>query len=151
MAKKSNFGTLIRTANALGVSEVLIVGRKAYYKFGARDTLSSTRRVYFYTVEEACSYLRKRDCTICGVEITDHAVSAENQPFRGSTGFMVGNEGTGLTEQQIALCDQIVYVPQYGTGASLNVGVATAIILHEFAIWAGFEANRPQEQKFIPS
>jgi tRNA G18 (ribose-2'-O)-methylase SpoU len=93
---------------------------RAYHKFGTRGTLDSTRRVHFYTMEEACSYLRKRACTICGVEITDHAEPVQNQPFRGSTGFMVGNEGTGLTEQQIAQCDHIVYVPQYGTGASLN-------------------------------
>jgi tRNA G18 (ribose-2'-O)-methylase SpoU len=115
------------------MSEVLIVGRKAYHKFGSHGTFGTTRRVHFYTVEEACNHFRKRGCTICGVEIIDEAEPVQSQPFRGSTGFIVENEGTGLTEQQIAQCDHIVYIPQYGIGASLNVSVATAIVLHEFA------------------
>jgi hypothetical protein len=34
------------------------------------------------------------------------------QPFRGSTAFLMGNEGHGLTEAQIAACDHFVYIPQ---------------------------------------
>lgn len=69
---------------------------------------------------------------------------------------MMGNEGTGLSPKQLALCDSFVYIPQHGRGtASLNVNVAAAIVLHHFATWAqlpeaprsGFKyelADRPQ-------
>ena len=33
-------------------------------------------------------------------------------PFRGSTAFLMGNEGHGLTDAQIAVCDHFVYIPQ---------------------------------------
>lgn len=53
-------------------------------------------------------------------------------------------QGTGLSEIQQAVCDRFVYIPQYGPGtASLNVTVAASIVLHRFAVWAGFcERNR---------
>jgi len=35
-------------------------------------------------------------------------------PFRGSTAFLMGNEGHGLTDAQIAVCDHFVYIPQVG-------------------------------------
>jgi tRNA C32,U32 (ribose-2'-O)-methylase TrmJ len=57
---------------------------------------------------------------------------------------MLGNEGLGLSEGQVAACDSLVYIPQFsGATASLNVAVAGSIVLHEFAKWAGFqEANK---------
>ncbi len=37
----------------------------------------------------------------------------------------------------MALCDRLVYIPQYGNGtASLNVAIAGSIIMHRFAVWA---------------
>lgn len=49
-------------------------------------------------------------------------------------------QGTGLSEHQLKLCDSFVYIPQHGHGtASLNVTVAASIVLHHFAIWAGYQ------------
>ena len=51
-------------------------------------------------------------------------------------------QGTGLSTAQIRLCDSFVYIPQHGEGtASLNVTVATSIVLHHFAIWAGYQES----------
>ena len=48
-------------------------------------------------------------------------------------------QGQGLNERQLALCDSFVYIQQYGAGtASLNVAVAASIVLHHFALWAGY-------------
>ncbi len=59
-------------------------------------------------------------------------------------------QGQGLSEKQIALCDSFVYIPQYGDGtASLNVTVATSIVLQHFAVWAGYQEHQRQGQKFV--
>lgn len=59
-------------------------------------------------------------------------------------------QGHGLSEKQVALCDAFVYIPQYGDGtASLNVTVATSIVLQHFAQWAGYREHRRQGQKFV--
>ena len=45
-----------------------------------------------------------------------------------------------MTEQQKAICDGFVYIRQYGPGtASLNVSVAASIVMHHFALWAGYD------------
>ncbi|KAG6491097.1 hypothetical protein ZIOFF_052429 [Zingiber officinale] len=80
------------------------------------------------------SEIEERKCDICGVEITDGAFAITQHPFRKSTAFLLGNEGTGLSAKECEICDFFVYIPQYGCGtASLNVTVAASIVLHHFA------------------
>ena len=147
--KKSNIGNLIRTANAFGVSEVLVVGKRRFHEFGAFGTASQTQKRHFYSLDDACEYLRQIGCSICGIEILDEATSVYQVPFRGSTAFMLGNEGTGLSREQRNHCDWFLYIPQYGTGASLNVNVAAGIILHRFAEWAGWNESPREGTKFL--
>lgn len=46
-------------------------------------------------------------------------------------------------------CDDFVYIGQYGPGtASLNVYVAASIVLHHFALWAGYEERSRTGQKY---
>jgi len=151
IAKRSNFGNLIRMANAMGAAEVVIVGRRAFREFGAFGTTRGIRKRHFYTLDEACEYLRDVGCSIVGVELTDDAAPITTHPFHGTTAFMVGNEGDGLNAHQLAGCDTCVYIPQYGTAASLNVNVATAIVLHPFATWAGFTENERRRSKCVPA
>lgn len=148
IAKKANFGNLIRTANAFGVSEVIVVGKREYHEFGAFGTTRTTARRHFYTLDNACEYLRTLSSTVCGIEICEQAMPVQSHPFRGPTTFMVGNEGDGLSDRQRAKCDHFVYIPQYGSTASLNVNVAAAIVLQHFAIWAGFSEVPHAQGKF---
>eukprot|EP00397_Hematodinium_sp_SG-2012_P053363 GEMP01063658.1.p1 GENE.GEMP01063658.1~~GEMP01063658.1.p1 ORF type:complete len:101 (-),score=25.91 GEMP01063658.1:530-832(-) len=65
---------------------------------------------------------------------------------------MLGNEGTGMNEKQMAACDYFVYIPQYSEAtASLNVAVAGSIVLHHFALWAKFKTTEREGYKFKTS
>src|SRR6187401_2546218 len=77
--KHANFGYLLRTANAFGVSEIIIVGKRTFDVGGACGTARSTRKRHFFTLEQACEYLRAEECSICGVEITDDALRVDRQ------------------------------------------------------------------------
>ena len=58
-------------------------------------------------------------------------------------------QGSGLSEAQIRHCDSFVYISQYGPGtASLNVYVAASIVLHHFALWAGYSERSRTGGKF---
>lgn len=149
IAKRYNFGMLIRSANAFGVTELIVVGRKRFNTFGAQGTRRSVRYVHLYTLKEAHAYLKDLGSLICGVEIEPAALPIESHPFAERTAFMMGNEGTGLSEVQKSYCDRFVYIRQHGHGASLNVNVAGAIVLHHFALWAGFQENPRQGNKFL--
>lgn len=61
---------------------------------------------------------------------------------------MMGNEGEGLSKKQIALCDDLVYIPQFGNAVSLNVNVAAGIVLQHFATWAAFPETAVEDHKF---
>ena len=115
-----------------------------------RDGRTSPLPLPAPTLEDAVAYLRReRGCEVVGVEIVEGAERVQDAPFRGSTAFMLGNEGAGLTEKQIGLCDRFVYIPQYGAGtASLNVTTAAAIALHHFGAWAGYREARRLGHKF---
>ena len=55
---------------------------------------------------------------------------------------MLGNEGSGLNQNQIDICDQFVYIAQYtDKTASLNVAIAGSIIFHHFGLWAGYKEH----------
>ncbi|KAL8226690.1 hypothetical protein R6Q57_016522 [Mikania cordata] len=150
IAKRHNVGTLARSATAFGVSELILVGRRDFNAFGSHGSTSHLRFRHFYSLSDARIFLKGKDCDICGVEITDNATAVSSHPFRKSTAFLLGNEGSGLSAKEYEFCDYFVYIPQYGCGtASLNVTVAASIILHHFAVWAGFPERTRDGHKFV--
>ena len=59
----------------------------------------------------------------------NNAQPIHTHPFQGDTLFLLGNEGAGLNNNQIAICDHFVYIPQYtDKTASLNVAIAGSIV-----------------------
>ena len=161
----SNIGRIVRSASIFGVKEVVIVGQRKFRlsaDHGARFDVSFR---HFWTFEEAHAYLVERGCTVLGVEIEESAeplITFDKKsgvatfPFGGSTAFIFGNEGLGLSQKQRGMCDRFVFIPQNRGGdagqgsASLNVACAAAIVLHAFSMWAGFEEARRAGEKFAP-
>ena len=132
-------------AAALGVAEVVVVGAAKLSSHGAHGCVGHLKFSHFVKFDDAVAYVHGvRGARICGVEITPTSESVVRHPFGGTTAFLMGNEGHGLTEAQLAACDQTVYIPQHsGATASLNVNAAAAVVLHHFATWASLpEAPR---------
>uniref|UniRef100_A0A2P2JTM0 Uncharacterized protein MANES_03G188400 n=1 Tax=Rhizophora mucronata TaxID=61149 RepID=A0A2P2JTM0_RHIMU len=133
IAKRHNVGTLARSATAFGVTELILVGRRDFNAFGSHGSTSHLPFRHFHSLLDARLFIKERDCDICGVEIADGALPVNEHPFKKSTAFLLGNEGTGLSAKECEICDFFVYIPQYGSGtASLNVTVAASIVLHHF-------------------
>eukprot|EP00041_Stephanoeca_diplocostata_P012114 m.202144 g.202144 ORF g.202144 m.202144 type:complete len:231 (+) comp18817_c0_seq1:300-992(+) len=146
VAKRHNGSAIIRTAVAMGVHEIVMAGSDKFSTFGCQGSDVFMKFKHFQKLEDAVSYLKhEHHCDIVGVEITDDAKSLRSAPFKGPTAFVLGNEGHGLDEKELAICDWCVYIPHHGVGtASLNVANATAIILYGFAQWAQY-AEAPRE------
>jgi len=151
IGKKHNIGTLARCATAFGVTSVLLVGSRQFNAFGAHGSAEHVDFKHFPTLQACRQWLKEeKDCQIIGVEICDGAKSVAGHPFSGPTAFLLGNEGQGMSENQMAVCDSFVYIPQYGPGtASLNVACAASIVLHQFAVWAGYQERERQGFKFV--
>jgi len=151
IAKKHNVGTMLRSASAFGVREVLVAGsRKSVQFFGSQGTHKHVAVRFFDDLDAAVSYAKGKGCKICGVEIKPEAKSVLEEPFDSSTAFLLGNEGDGLNPKQSAVCDTFVYIPHYGDGtASLNVSIAASIVFHRFAAWAKYPERAREGEKFV--
>lgn len=147
IAKDSNFGFLIRTANAFGAN-IIVVGNPKFSRGGASGGTRYSKITKFYTLDEALEFVRGRGCQVVGIEIGNDSRSIYSDPYQGSTAFLVGNEGTGLTHNQVQACDMLVHVPQYGDAVSLNVNVAAGVVLSNFSQWAGFDQIPIEGRKF---
>jgi tRNA(Leu) C34 or U34 (ribose-2'-O)-methylase TrmL len=115
IAKKHNVGTIARCATAFGVRAIVLVGAKAYNTFGCKGASNHVDFLHFPSLHAAREGLKApphRVKKIMGVEIMDDAVAIDDRPFEGSTAFIMGNEGDGLTAAQKAICDGFVYIRQ---------------------------------------
>lgn len=128
----TNIGQLIRTSNAFGAKEICVVGRKKFSTFGNQGTSSATKIRHFYQVDEAIKYYKGLEFDIVGIEITDKSISINKTKFVNDSVFILGNEGMGIQESILSECDYCVFIPQFGTGASINVNTACGIVFNVF-------------------
>ena len=139
LQSRKNLGNIMRSCVAFGVTEIVAVGSLSGRHFGSHGTERYAALRHYDKMREAVAYVRGKGARVCGIEIVPGAVPVQSHPFTGDTAFLAGNEGAGLCDAHKALCDYFVYIPQHGMGtASLNVTVATSIVLHHFALWARF-------------
>ena len=103
------------------------------------DVIEDIEVLRLESLTDLQTFLIQEGVSLVGIEIMEQAisiVSTDINPFPSykRIALMPGNEGTGLSPRQKALCQQFVYIPQYGVGGtgSLNVSVATSIVLHRF-------------------
>lgn len=149
ISKKNNIGNIVRSACAFGIEKVLYVSKnpdskknkllKEFSFFGNQGTYKQIDFLPFASLEQARLYFRDNDIRLCGVEIGEGSIPIQKHPFTGNTAFIFGNEGTGMLPMHKAMCDFLVYIPQYTEKtASLNVSVAAGIIFHHWGLWAGY-------------
>lgn len=129
-----NLGTILRTADAAGATGVILLeaGADPWDRTAMR---ASTGAVFTQQLVRAdwptfAAWARATGATIVGA--TDDATT----PYRGAdygprTLVLMGSEREGLTEAQRQFCDHLVAIPMQGSVDSLNLGVATSLVLYE--------------------
>jgi len=141
IGKRNNFGALIRTATAFGVEKVLVVGESKQLKtFGNQGTVQYVDFQEFKCLKTLKDWCEHEEIDVLGVEIVDQATNIVDfsedikvSPRRGIA-LMLGNEGIGMSDKQKEICDEFVYISQFGRStASLNVATAGGIIMHHLA------------------
>ena len=80
---------------------------------------------------EVINELHNDGYTIYGTKV-DGGTSVDKINVGNKYALVVGNEGNGVKESVLNLCDDYVYIEMNSRVESLNVGVATSIILYEF-------------------
>ena len=131
-----NVGSLLRTADAAGVTAVLIPEDRAAgvtpaavrASAGASEHLRVAKVV---NLVRAMKELQEAGAWITGLDMSPDAKLHTALDFKGRVGLVVGSEGRGLSRLVGETCDFIARLPMNGRVASLNAGVAGAIALYE--------------------
>lgn len=131
----SNLGAVCRTAEALGLSGVIVSGGCDVYNPKAlRAAMGSSMRIPLIEPENLVSLLEKAKAggmqTYASVPARD-AKDIRTLSLDGGVIICVGNEGSGLSQAVIDACDAAVTIPMGGRAESFNASAAAAILAWE--------------------
>jgi 23S rRNA (guanosine2251-2'-O)-methyltransferase len=124
-----NVGTLLRTAEAVGVHGVIIQERRAAGITPAVVSASSGAVEHLNVVQvtnlvRTMEALKERGVWLAGLDLGSDAVRFDASRLDGALGLVVGSEGKGLRRLVRDTCDFIVYLPMRGQVESLNASTA---------------------------
>lgn len=129
-----NLGTIIRTSVAFD-SDTIVLGENSVDLYNEK-TIRATQGLLFSTniikrnLKDFVKELKKQNFQILGTSVT-HGVSLYDLEIKDKYAFIMGNEGSGVSEELLNLCDNNLYIPMKNDCESLNVAVACGIILYE--------------------
>ena len=133
-----NVGSAFRTCDAFNVEKLYLCGITATppQKEISKTALGATESVdweYKERVSELAKELKSAGYAILLVEQTDNSIMLQNFDFAQyeKIALFVGNEVFGISDELLPLSDSAIEIPQFGTKHSLNVSVATGIVLWE--------------------
>lgn len=136
MQDPGNVGTLIRTANALGVDAVILVGDCADFTSprAVRASMGAAFRQYVHAcrVQELPDLLRGMGLKLLGAALSDGAQDLRDADL-AHCAVAVGNEGHGLSRELLDMCDGTVIIPMRPGSESLNAAAAGAVLMWELA------------------
>jgi 23S rRNA (guanosine2251-2'-O)-methyltransferase len=131
----SNVGSIFRTADSLGISEIFLCGICATppNKEILKTALGATESVawqYFENTTLAIDALKLKDYKIIAIEQSIGSTMLDKLTLIESTNyaFVFGNEVEGVNQEVLNLVDSIIEIPQLGIKKSLNVAVTAGIV-----------------------
>jgi tRNA (guanosine-2'-O-)-methyltransferase len=132
--KGRNLSAIVRTADAVGISDVhCVIGDKEYRSFGG-TALGSHRWVKvhrYHEIDEPLKQLRAHGFQIVAAHLSAQAVDFREIDYRLPIALLMGAEKEGLSDTATVLADQHITIPMVGMVESFNVSVAAGIILTE--------------------
>lgn len=130
-----NVSAIFRTCDAVGISKVnLIYNQESFPRIGKKSSASAFKWVdkeKYKSVEECYNDLRDDGYKIFASSLTDHSKNLYELDLTQKVAIVVGNEHRGVSDSAANLADEVFLIPQFGMVQSLNVSVATAVILYE--------------------
>ena len=129
-----NFGTLIRTAEALGVHGVVIPTARSVEVtpsvVNASSGASEHMLIAQANLSQTIDALKANDIWVVGLDQAGAEVEAGSRHLKGALGLVVGSEGEGLHDLVRKKCDIVLKLPMKGRIESLNAAVAGSVALY---------------------
>ncbi|OGL30965.1 hypothetical protein A3F37_04245 [Candidatus Saccharibacteria bacterium RIFCSPHIGHO2_12_FULL_41_12] len=144
-----NVGSLLRTAECLGVNDVYLTGYTPYPKIAddprlphlankihnqiAKTSLGAEQYLQIIanqSLSGCINVLKRRGYEIVGLEQTNDSIDILDFKPPKALALIVGNERYGIDNDTLKLCDKVIQIPMKGRKESLNVVQATAVALY---------------------
>ncbi|MFQ5341111.1 MAG: TrmH family RNA methyltransferase [Anaerolineae bacterium] len=130
-----NVGSIFRIADATRMEELILTGITPTPPHPTIARVGRGKHVrvpwrYAEQPDTAISELRAGGYRVFALEITEDATPYYEVQWPERVCLVVGHEDHGITRATLDLCDETVFVPMWGKGASLNVHVAVAIVAY---------------------
>lgn len=123
-----NIGTIVRNANAFNVAAVHIVGKRHWNRRGAMVTDRYLEIYHHQTVAEFVAASKHRH--LIAIDNLEGAKPLTETALPEHSTLVFGGEGPGLSEEMRAVCETMVAIEQFGSTRSVNVGVASGIVMY---------------------
>jgi TrmH family RNA methyltransferase len=128
-----NLGTILRTADAVGVGSIILLGHTTdpYNPMAVRASLGTIflSNLVRTSFADFSLWIRQQRCLLVGTS-GQAQLDYRDADYQSPLVVLMGSERSGLSAEQQALCDATVRIPMVGRSDSLNLAVATGVILY---------------------
>ncbi|MBL4765952.1 MAG: RNA methyltransferase [Colwellia sp.] len=132
-----NVGAFIRLADAFAIEKIIVCGALTIsdkkLKKASRNEAKWVCIEYSDSTTASLQGLLDQDYTIFSVELCHESVDYKELAYTSPCVLVLGNERKGVSEAALKLSHQLIHIPMFGMGNSLNVSTAGAIVLAECA------------------
>ena len=135
VADPGNLGTIIRLCDAAGFKDILLTKGSVdcYNDKVVRSSMGSifAMNIVYMEEREVLSLLEEREYETFVTALAKDSINYNEIVLKGKNAIVFGNEGQGVSENFLNFAKQKVIIPIYGTAESLNVAVASGIMLYK--------------------
>ena len=125
-----NIGTIVRNANAFNAGMVHIVGKKQWNRRGAMVTDKYLHVLHHPDLEDFKTWLEESKMHPIGIDNIPGSLPLHQVVLPENSVLIMGQEGPGLSPEMQAVCEKVVAIEQFGSTRSVNVGVASGLIMY---------------------
>mgnify|MGYP001057408645 CR=1 FL=1 len=129
-----NLGTIMRTSEAVGCRGLILLGHSTdpYDPTAVKASMGAIFSLQMVHSDWDPFYRWKNNNRLTMVGTSDHAkTDYQKVEYRRPLVLLMGSERHGLPEVMQSACDQMVFIPMEGRTDSLNLAVATGVVLYE--------------------
>lgn len=132
-----NVSAVLRTCESVGLYEVYVIDNlQGDQKFnpGWRSSASAFKWLkihYFKDITSCMEIVKRKFENIYATHLGEASSNVFNVNYTQSTAVILGNEIDGISSEMLKYCNGNIFIPQMGMIQSLNISVASAVILYE--------------------
>ena len=137
ISSTQNIGAIARSAAAIGIDSYLLpsYGPHPYSRRALRVSMGhiAMLKTHIYTnMNETIQALKEKGYRIYAAEVTEDSTPLASVKVTDKWVLLMGHEGSGLSQEVLDLCDEVVTIEMMEGVKSFNVGIAASIMMYQF-------------------